>query len=47
MLHGAARELRRYNEVEAYGWRLLGLLGRGQYAVPRIKFAQNPGEAKG
>ena len=33
MLHGAARELRRYDETEALGWRLLGTLARGQYAA--------------
>ena len=33
MLHGAARELRPYDETEALGWRLLGTLARGQYAA--------------
>ena len=33
MLHGAARELRPYDETDAFGWRLLQLAARGQYAA--------------
>ena len=33
MLHGAARELRPYDETDALGWRLLQLAARGQYAA--------------